>query len=81
MVPKTYTIHVKDTILATLMHKVAQPPKNTILVLTTSHAVGKISSIKHDTLYGVSYWSLWITCPTVKYDIDGTFTDDLDERL
>ena len=45
VVPKTYTIHAKDTLLATLMHKkFAQPPKNTILVLTTREAVGKTTN-------------------------------------
>ena len=42
VVPKTYTIHAKDTLLATLMHeKFAQPPKNTIPVLTTCEVVRK----------------------------------------
>ena len=54
VVPKTYTIYAKDTLLATLMHKkLAQPPKNTIPVLTTREAVGKTTSSKHETSYGV----------------------------
>ena len=81
-IPKTYTIHAKDTLLATLMHKkFAQPPKNTILMLTTREVVGKITPSEHETSYGVQYRNLCITSPDVKYDTDRTFADDSDERL
>ena len=54
VVPTTYTIHANDTPLATLMHKkCAQPPKNTIRVLSTREAVGKTTPSKHETSYGV----------------------------
>ena len=81
-VPETHTIHAKDTLLATFMHKkFAQPPKNTIPVLTTREAVGKTTLRKHETSYGVRYKNLCITGPDVKYDNDRMFADDSDERL
>ena len=73
VVPKTYTILVKDTLLATLMHKkFAQPAKNTIPVLTTREDVGKTTPSKHETSYGVQCRFLCIIGPDVKYDIDRT---------
>ena len=64
------------------MHnKFAQPPKNTILVLTTRKAIGKTTPSKHETSYGVQYRSLCITDPDVTYDAACTFDDDSDERL
>ena len=49
VVPKTNTIHAKDTRLATLMHKkFAEPPLNTIPVLTTREGVGKTTPSNHE---------------------------------
>ena len=81
VVPKTYTIHAKDTLWATLMHKKFAPPaKNTSPVLTTGEAVGKTTPSKHETSYGVQYRNLCITGPDVKYHTDRTFANDSDER-
>ena len=45
VVPKTYTTHAKDALLATLMHKkCAQARKNTIPVLTARAAIGKTTT-------------------------------------
>ena len=50
VLPKTYTIQSKDTLLATLMHKkFARPTKIAISVLTTHEAVGKTMARKHET--------------------------------
>ena len=82
VVPKTYTLHAKDTLLATLMHKkFTHPPKNTNSVLTTCEAVSKIAPNKHKTSYEVEYRNLRITGPGVKYDTACTFAADSDERL
>ena len=77
LVPKPYTIHAKDTLLATLMQKkYAQPPENTIRVFTTHEAVGKTTPSKHETSYGVQYRHLCITGPDVNHDTTRTFADD-----
>ena len=81
VLPKTYTTSAY-TLLATLMHKnFAQPPKNTIPMLTTLEALGKTTPNKHETSYGVHCRNLSITGLDLKYDIDRTFADDLHERL
>ena len=50
VVPNTYTIHAKDTLFATLMHKkFAQHPQNTNPVLTTREVVGKTTPSEHET--------------------------------
>ena len=82
VVPKTHTIHAKDTLLATLLHKkFAQPPKSTIPALTTREAVGKTTPSTHKTSYGVQYRLSCITGPDLEYDTDRTFSDESNERL
>ena len=82
VVPKTYTIHANDTLLATLVHKkFVQPPNNTIPVLTTHDDVGKTTSSKHETSYRVPYRNLCNSSPDVKYITDRMFIDDTNEGL
>ena len=75
VIPKQRVISPKDTLMAMLMHTKFEKP-----VFTTKEAVGKTTPSKNETNYGIQCRNLCMFGPDSKYNTQGTFAEEADER-